>query len=59
MSEHHYQGSWQAFAVAVERDVMVPVRDGVRLATDIYIPGGGRAPRPRPFPGAGRTDAVR
>jgi uncharacterized protein len=27
-----------AFDVAVERDVMMPMRDGVRLATDIYRP---------------------
>ena len=50
MSEHHYQGSWQAFAVAVEHDVMVPVRDGVRLATDIYFPAADGRPVPGPFP---------
>src|SRR5260221_4399720 len=27
-----------AYAALVERDVMVPMRDGVRLATDIYRP---------------------
>ncbi|HEX2590836.1 MAG TPA: CocE/NonD family hydrolase, partial [Rhizomicrobium sp.] len=26
--------------VTVERDVMVPMRDGVRLATDVYLPEG-------------------
>src|SRR4051794_34373016 len=28
----------------VERDVMVPMRDGVALATDVWIPDGGPAP---------------
>ncbi len=34
------------YKVAVEKDVMVPMRDGVRLATDIYRPDGvtGRLP---------------
>lgn len=31
--------------ISVERDVMVPMRDGVRLATDVYLP-----PGPGPFP---------
>ena len=29
--------------IVVERDVMVPMRDGVRLATDIYRPAGAQA----------------
>jgi uncharacterized protein len=39
------QGSPQAFGVTWERNVMVPMRDGVRLATDLYFPesGGSRA----------------
>jgi predicted acyl esterase len=28
------------FAIDVTRDVMVPMRDGVRLATDVYRPRG-------------------
>ena len=32
-------------AIVVERDLMVPARDGVMLATDAYRPGG-----PGPFP---------
>jgi uncharacterized protein len=28
------------FEVSVEADVMVPMRDGVRLATDLYLPSG-------------------
>ena len=27
-------------SVAITHDVMVPMRDGVRLATDIYFPAG-------------------
>jgi putative CocE/NonD family hydrolase len=38
------------FDVAVERDVMMPMRDGVRLATDIYRPAKGAAALPGPFP---------
>ncbi|MGW0818051.1 CocE/NonD family hydrolase [Streptomyces viridiviolaceus] len=30
--------------VTVEKDVRVPMRDGVTLATDLYLPGGGPAP---------------
>ncbi|SRR5712692_8043417 len=50
MSEYRYQGSWQAFSVSVERDVMVPMRDGVKLATDIYFPAVDDHPVPGPFP---------
>jgi putative CocE/NonD family hydrolase len=32
-------------AIVVERDLMVPARDGVLLATDVYRPAG-----PGPFP---------
>ena len=35
------QGAWAReaeYEVAVENDVMVPMRDGVRLATDVYLP---------------------
>jgi predicted acyl esterase len=28
----------------VEKDIMVPMRDGVRLATDVWVPAGGPAP---------------
>ncbi len=40
MSEHVSNAApgTEAYEVAVERDVMIPVRDGVRLATDIYRP---------------------
>lgn len=33
-----YQGSHQKYGVVCDKDVMVPVRDGVSLATDIYFP---------------------
>jgi putative CocE/NonD family hydrolase len=33
-----YQGSPQAYGATWEREVMVPMRDGVRLATDLYFP---------------------
>ena len=32
------------------RDVMVPMRDGVRLATDIYRPASNGVPRAEPLP---------
>jgi putative CocE/NonD family hydrolase len=38
-----YEGSHQAYDVICESNVMVPMRDGVTLATDIYLPStGGR-----------------
>lgn len=36
--------------IAVFRDVMVPMRDGVRLATDITLPARGGVALPGPFP---------
>ncbi|MCC6306744.1 MAG: CocE/NonD family hydrolase [Rhodobacteraceae bacterium] len=39
-----------AAAVAVLRDVMVPMRDGIRLATDITLPARAGKPLPGPFP---------
>src|SRR5512134_3609218 len=38
------------FAVAVERDVMIPARDGVLLATDLYRPANASGPLPGRFP---------
>jgi len=39
-----YEGSHQQYEVVCESNVMIPMRDGVRLATDIYFPAaeGGR-----------------
>ncbi len=36
-----YQGSHQQYDVVRESNVMVPMRDGVRLATDVYFPASG------------------
>src|SRR5438270_155382 len=36
--------------MALESGVMVPMRDGVRLATDVYRPGRDGQPLPGPFP---------
>ena len=36
--------------VAIERDVMVPMRDGIRLATDVHRPARHGKPLPGPFP---------
>ncbi|MGH7986425.1 MAG: CocE/NonD family hydrolase [Candidatus Binataceae bacterium] len=38
MTNNERQGSAHTYDVIVERDVMVAVRDGVRLATDVYRP---------------------
>ena len=45
-----YEGSHQEYDVVCEQRVMMPMRDGVSLATDIYYPavGGGRAPGRHP-----------
>jgi hypothetical protein len=49
MSSTERQGSWHAYDVVVERDTMIPVRDGVLLATDIYFPSSGGRAAPDPF----------
>ena len=36
--------------VVVEKDAMVPMRDGVRLATDLYLPARNGQPLPGKFP---------
>ena len=38
MAESEVRGSWIEYDVIVRRNVMVPMRDGVRLATDLYFP---------------------
>jgi putative CocE/NonD family hydrolase len=43
-------GSWQQYDAHPERDVMVAMRDGVRLATDVYLPALDGAPVPGPWP---------
>ncbi len=32
------RGSWMEYDVVVQKNVMVPMRDGVKLATDLYLP---------------------
>src|SRR5688572_31675563 len=38
------------YGIIVAKDVMVPMRDGVRLATDVYRPARGGEPLAGPFP---------
>jgi putative CocE/NonD family hydrolase len=38
------------YGVAIVRDVMVPMRDGVKLATDLYFPAKDGLPLPGPWP---------
>jgi len=33
-----YQGSHQEYDVICQRDVMISMRDGVNLTTDVYFP---------------------
>ncbi len=44
------QESRPDFEVAVRKDVIVPLRDGTKLATDVYLPARGGAALPGPFP---------
>jgi putative CocE/NonD family hydrolase len=50
MAQRERQGSAHSYEVVVERDVMLAMRDGVRLATDIYRPARAGAPAPGRFP---------
>src|SRR5262245_10537887 len=43
------------YAVVVEKDIKVPVRDGIRLALDLYLP----AAEGKPVPGRHPTILVR
>ena len=45
-----YEGSHQQYDVVVDRDMMIPMRDGVRLATDLYHPATGGKPADGRFP---------
>ena len=38
MGETGRRGSWMEYDVVVQKNVMVPMRDGVKLATDLYLP---------------------
>ena len=39
------------FGVVVEKNLMIPVRDGVKLAADLYRPARDGKPAPGRFPG--------
>ncbi len=43
-------GTWGPDGVVIERNVMVPMRDGVRLATDVYLPAKDGQILPGKFP---------
>ncbi len=45
-----HEGSSQQYGVHCDSDVMVPARDGVGLATDIYMPAVNGAAQGGPFP---------
>ena len=45
-----YEGSHQQYGVHCESNVMVPMRDGVSLATDIYFPAANGKPAEGQFP---------
>jgi predicted acyl esterase len=38
MSDTNQRGSWMEYDVVVEKNVRVAMRDGVRLAADLYLP---------------------
>ena len=45
-----YEGSPIAYDVTFRQNVMIPMRDGVRLAADIYLPSVGDIPAEGRFP---------
>ena len=49
----------ELFEVETRQDVMVPMRDGVRLATDVYLPGPKRSARCRQMADHPTAHAVR
>jgi predicted acyl esterase len=44
--------------IAIERNVMVQARDGVRLATDVYRPARGGKTNRVPVPGCAKADPL-
>jgi putative CocE/NonD family hydrolase len=50
MPRSTFQGSPVQYDVIIDRDVMIPMRDGVRLAMDIYRPALEGKPVPGKFP---------
>ena len=47
---HPYEGSHQQYEVLIDPKVMIPMRDGIRLATDVYFPAAGGRRAEGPFP---------
>ena len=45
-----YEGSHQQYDVAIEKNVMAAMRDGVMLAADIYFPAAGDVTTDGPLP---------
>ena len=45
-----YAGSYQQYGVECHANLMIPMRDGVRLATDLYFPAQDGARAPGQFP---------
>ena len=45
-----YQGSYQQYDVVRQTNVMIPMRDGVQLATDLYMPAAGGEAAAGEFP---------
>ena len=45
-----YEGSHQQYGATVERNVMMPMRDGVSLAIDLYFPASGDGKAEGSFP---------
>ena len=49
-SDAPYEGSAASYGVAIQRDVMMEMRDGAKLATDLYFPALNGEPAPGAFP---------
>ena len=50
MSDSQFVASAPAYEVFTERDVMMPLRDGVCVATDLYFPAQGARKLDGPWP---------
>jgi putative CocE/NonD family hydrolase len=50
MSSDQYEGSKVGYQVFEQKNVMVAMRDGIELATDIYYPAIDKNPMPEAFP---------
>ncbi len=59
MDKPEITGSVDDLDAIIARDVMVPMRDGVRLATDIYRPARGVDPLAGSYPDPAGAHPVR